>query len=187
VNWLVWVTQTMFPYPLCTPAKETVPHAAAWIAVPVGAAMSMPSCIRPQRMPNSDVTGPFTGALTVADEQLPPLGARVTGGPVVGALVEGFCVLGVSEVGAGAGLSVEVSLTGRVVAGAWAAGAAAPLTAAAVTSAGVAERVSLACVEPPLNSPLDELEVDTPGAFRIRDDQVPSPTMPSTWSPARVW
>jgi hypothetical protein len=173
VNWLVCVTQTMFPYPLCTPANETVPHAAAWIAVPVGAAMSMPSCIRPPRMPNSDVTGPFTGALTVADEQLPPLGACVTGAPLDGASVEGFCVVGVPEVGAGAGLSVDVSLTGRVVAGAAREGAAARPTAAAVTSAGVEDPA--------------ELEVETPATFRIRDDQVPSPTMPSTWSPARLW
>ena len=39
----------------------TVPAAEACIGVPVGTAMSIPSCIRPQRQPNGLVTGPETG------------------------------------------------------------------------------------------------------------------------------
>ena len=39
----------------------TVPAAAAPIGVPGRAAMSIPSCIRPQRNPNPEVSGPLTG------------------------------------------------------------------------------------------------------------------------------
>jgi len=38
-----------------------VPAAAAWTGVPVPTAMSIPSCIRPQREPKGLVTGPETG------------------------------------------------------------------------------------------------------------------------------
>ena len=43
----------------------TLPHAAARTSVPLGAAMSMPSWLRPQRGPNSDVTVPLTGEVSV--------------------------------------------------------------------------------------------------------------------------
>src|ERR687897_54704 len=39
----------------------TLPDAAAAIGVPYPAAMSIPSCIRPQRQPNGLTTGPLTG------------------------------------------------------------------------------------------------------------------------------
>src|SRR3954451_1794468 len=39
----------------------TVPAAEAWTGVPLGTAMSTPSCMRPQRHPNGLVTGPDTG------------------------------------------------------------------------------------------------------------------------------
>ena len=44
-------------------ARITLPVAAARIGVPAGTAMSMPSCIRPQRGPNGEVTGPLTGQM----------------------------------------------------------------------------------------------------------------------------
>src|SRR5438477_12220390 len=46
----------------------TRPEAAAWIGVPVGTPMSIPVCIRPQRIPNGLVTGPFTGQISPAAE-----------------------------------------------------------------------------------------------------------------------
>src|SRR5690242_4212983 len=46
----------------------TVPDAAAWIGVPYGTPMSMPSCIRPQRIPNGLVTGPFTGQISPCED-----------------------------------------------------------------------------------------------------------------------
>ena len=47
----------------------TVPAAAARIDVPVGAAMSMPSCIRPQRQPKPLVITPLTGQMKPLDER----------------------------------------------------------------------------------------------------------------------
>src|SRR5215218_8651992 len=47
----------------------TVPHAAARTGVPVEAPMSRPSWFRPQRGPNSDVTGPLTGRTIVVEPQ----------------------------------------------------------------------------------------------------------------------
>jgi hypothetical protein len=44
-----------------TPAKTTLPLATARTAVPVGAEISMPSCMRPQRQPKPLVTTPLTG------------------------------------------------------------------------------------------------------------------------------
>ena len=44
----------------------TVPAAAAQIGVPMRAAMSIPSCIRPQRMPKPLVTTPSTGQMSPA-------------------------------------------------------------------------------------------------------------------------
>src|SRR5919206_156225 len=41
-----------------------VPAAAAWIGVPYGTAMSIPSCMRPQRMPNGLAIGPCTGQMS---------------------------------------------------------------------------------------------------------------------------
>src|ERR687888_672239 len=41
----------------------TLPDAAAWIGVPYGTPMSIPVCIRPQRMPKGLVTGPLTGQM----------------------------------------------------------------------------------------------------------------------------
>src|SRR5205823_3413739 len=49
----------------------TVPEAAAWIGVPYGTPMSMPSCIRPQRIPNGLVTGPETGQIRPDAEGVP--------------------------------------------------------------------------------------------------------------------
>ncbi len=46
----------------------TVPEAAAWIGAPIGAPMSIPSCIRPQRTPNGLVTGPAAGQISPASE-----------------------------------------------------------------------------------------------------------------------
>src|SRR6478736_10331079 len=46
----------------------TVPEAAAWIAEPYVAPMSMPSCMRPQRNPNGLVTGPEAGQIRPADD-----------------------------------------------------------------------------------------------------------------------
>ena len=45
------------------PPSPRVPLAAARIGVPAGTAMSTPACRRPQRMPNGDTTGPFTGQM----------------------------------------------------------------------------------------------------------------------------
>src|SRR5436190_8775866 len=44
----------------------TWPDADAWIGVPYGTPMSIPSCIRPQRIPKGLVTGPFTGQMRPA-------------------------------------------------------------------------------------------------------------------------
>ena len=49
----------------------TRPAAAAWIGVPYGTPMSIPSCIRPQRIPNGLVTGPETGQIRPATEGVP--------------------------------------------------------------------------------------------------------------------
>src|SRR5919197_1351549 len=50
----------------------TVPAAAAWIGVPYGTPMSIPSCMRPQRMPNGLVIGPCTGQMSpLAETPLP--------------------------------------------------------------------------------------------------------------------
>ncbi len=49
----------------------TVPAAAAQIGVPVEAAMSMPSCMRPQRQPYPLTTGPFTGQMKPAADGAP--------------------------------------------------------------------------------------------------------------------
>src|SRR5207237_1277847 len=49
----------------------TVPEAAAWIGVPYGTPMSMPSCIRPQRIPKGLVTGPDTGQIRPDAEGVP--------------------------------------------------------------------------------------------------------------------
>src|SRR3954469_1633609 len=46
----------------------TVPDAAAWIGVPYPTPMSMPSCIRPQRIPNGLTTGPLTGQIRPCEE-----------------------------------------------------------------------------------------------------------------------
>jgi hypothetical protein len=46
----------------------TVPPAAAWIGVPYGTAMSMPSCMRPQRIPKPLTTGPLTGQISPLDD-----------------------------------------------------------------------------------------------------------------------
>ena len=51
----------------------TVPLAAAEIGVPVGAAMSMPSCMRPQRQPKPLVIGPLTGHTSPLEEVPFPL------------------------------------------------------------------------------------------------------------------
>ena len=47
-----------------SPRAPRVPQSAARIGVPVGAAMSMPACRRPQRMPKGDVKVPFTGQIS---------------------------------------------------------------------------------------------------------------------------
>src|SRR5918992_6294421 len=83
----------------------TLPQAAARTGVPVGAAMSTPSWLRPQRGPNSDVTVPLTGDDSVephapltgvtpsrpppADgvSDWPPAGASPASPPPAGALV----------------------------------------------------------------------------------------------------
>src|ERR671937_318431 len=41
----------------------TRPAAAAWIGVPYATAISMPVCMRPQRIPNGLTTGPLTGQM----------------------------------------------------------------------------------------------------------------------------
>src|ERR671929_2127973 len=46
----------------------TVPAAAAWIGVPYGTPMSIPSCMRPQRMPKGLVIGPLTGQMSPLDD-----------------------------------------------------------------------------------------------------------------------
>src|SRR5688572_14394544 len=46
----------------------TVPEAEARTDVPVGAEMSMPSCMRPQRHPNPLVTTPLTGQIRPLEE-----------------------------------------------------------------------------------------------------------------------
>jgi len=46
----------------------TVPPAAACTGVPLGTAMSIPSCIRPQRIPKPLVTGPLTGQMKPLDD-----------------------------------------------------------------------------------------------------------------------
>src|SRR5437763_12255492 len=53
----------------------TVPEAAAWIGVPYGTPMSMPSCIRPQRIPNGLTTGPSTGQTRPCEEGVESPGA----------------------------------------------------------------------------------------------------------------
>src|SRR4051794_39608865 len=76
-----------------TPAKNTVPAAAAWMGVPMPTPMSMPLCITPQRAPNGDVTGPTSGHA----RRTPPVGFLVVGGVevVVGLVVEvGATVVG---------------------------------------------------------------------------------------------
>ena len=60
-----------------------MPHAAARTGVPVGAAMSIPSWLRPQRGPKGDVTVPCTGLAIVDDPQAWPLGAGAEVGVVV--------------------------------------------------------------------------------------------------------
>src|SRR6187401_42655 len=50
----------------------TRPDAAAATGVPVGTAMSIPSCIRPQRQPNPLVTGPETGQIIPLEERTTP-------------------------------------------------------------------------------------------------------------------
>src|SRR5262245_38555390 len=55
-----------------------VPLRAATMGVPIGAEMSMPECMRPQRVPNSEVTVPLAGHI-----MRPPL---ATGGGLEGAL-----------------------------------------------------------------------------------------------------
>src|SRR5919199_450875 len=58
--------QTIRPYPCSEPDCTTVPHCAAWIGVPVGAAMSSPLWRCPGRCsPNALVTVPLTGAWIV--------------------------------------------------------------------------------------------------------------------------
>src|ERR687886_652302 len=69
----------------------TRPDAAAWIGVPVAAPMSIPSCIRPQRIPKPLVTGPLTG-------QISPLG---DGGAL--GRERGFLLHLLAHVGAGRG------------------------------------------------------------------------------------
>src|SRR4029450_6821059 len=41
----------------------TWPDAAAWIGVPYETPMSIPVCMRPQRIPNGLTTGPLTGQM----------------------------------------------------------------------------------------------------------------------------
>src|SRR2546421_12935408 len=48
-----------------------VPEPAAWIGVPYGTPMSIPSCIRPQRIPKGLVTGPETGQIRPAADGVP--------------------------------------------------------------------------------------------------------------------
>src|SRR4051812_34142598 len=46
----------------------TVPEAAAWIGVPYPTPMSMPSCMRPQRIPKGLTTGPLTGQIRPCED-----------------------------------------------------------------------------------------------------------------------
>jgi hypothetical protein len=49
-----------------------VPAAAACTAVPLGTAMSIPSCIPPQRGPKPLTTGPETGQMSPLEETPEP-------------------------------------------------------------------------------------------------------------------
>ena len=57
---------TIFPYPVGPqPLKTTSPAAAEYMGVPFGAAISMPSCLRPFRLPKLEVRVPFVGQIKI--------------------------------------------------------------------------------------------------------------------------
>src|SRR5215216_31202 len=115
----------------------TLPHAAARTAVPLGAAMSMPSCWRPQRGPNSEVTVPLTGVAMVDDPQLPPSGVvdRFSETGDVGA-GDGF--VGDGFVGAGDGVADAGDVASGAAVGLVAPGAGVVVGAAASVGCPVA-------------------------------------------------
>src|SRR5213078_5061489 len=90
----------------------TTPEAAAMIGAPYPAPMSIPSCMRPQRIPNGLVTGPLTG-------QMRPDADGVPG----------------DTAGGGAGSSLELAAAAAACAAAAARAAAAAASAARILSA----------------------------------------------------
>src|SRR5438477_285576 len=124
-----WSMRITLPYPSITPAKNTVPDAAAWMGVPSGTPMSMPLWNVPHRSPKGEVTGPTTG-----HESCGAPGGLVVGGEVVGGggeVVGGGLVVGVPGLAVVVGPAVVVGalVMGVVVAGTVIAGPPVPSSA----------------------------------------------------------